>query len=184
MNLKSILKAIKLNESTISMVLGAVVIFTVGILVFNYFRDVNSGETLPVAETAENVEINVNGEKVYTVQPGDSLWIIAESQFMSGYNWIDIVAANKIPNPNFLEAGQELVIPEVPARETTVIEDVALTGSDAITGATYEVATGDSLWSIAVRAYSDGYQWVNIAEQNNIASPDIIHAGNILTIPR
>jgi len=38
--LKSFLKKIRLNESTISVILGALVIVVVGALIFNYFRSV------------------------------------------------------------------------------------------------------------------------------------------------
>jgi len=38
--LKNFLKKLKLNESTISMILGALVIVVVGVLIFNYFRGV------------------------------------------------------------------------------------------------------------------------------------------------
>ncbi|HUV71729.1 MAG TPA: LysM peptidoglycan-binding domain-containing protein [Clostridia bacterium] len=43
---------------------------------------------------------------------------------------------------------------------------------------------GDTLWDISVRAYQDGYRWVEIAEANNLSNPNIIHPGNALTIPR
>lgn len=53
-----------------------------------------------------------------------------------------------------------------------------------ITGDTYTVVHGDTLWSIACRAYGDCYQWTKIAEANHLANPGIIHAGNEFTIPR
>ncbi len=59
------------------------------------------------------------------------------------------------------------------------------TGNQApITGATYEVVKGDSLWKIAVRAYGDGYQWVKIARENKLVNPNLIHPGNLLALPR
>jgi len=53
-----------------------------------------------------------------------------------------------------------------------------------ITGDKYVVVAGDSLWTIAIRAYGDGYKWVDIAKANELANPDIIHAGNEFTLPR
>ena len=49
MGLKSILKAFKLHESTISMILGAIVIVTLGFIVVNYFKGLDNGTTLPGA---------------------------------------------------------------------------------------------------------------------------------------
>lgn len=43
---------------------------------------------------------------------------------------------------------------------------------------------GDHLWGIAVRAYGDGYKWVEIARENNLVNPNLIHPGNVLSLPR
>jgi nucleoid-associated protein YgaU len=48
----------------------------------------------------------------------------------------------------------------------------------------YTVVKGDSLWSIAVKAYGDGYKWVSIAKANKLDNPNVIHAGNVLVIPK
>lgn len=53
-----------------------------------------------------------------------------------------------------------------------------------IKGASYTVVQGDNLWNIAVRAYGDGYKWVEIAKANKLANPDLIHAGNKFVLPR
>lgn len=53
-----------------------------------------------------------------------------------------------------------------------------------IKGNEYTVVQGDNLWTIAERAYGDGYKWVEIARANKLDNPDIIHAGNKLTLPR
>src|SRR3989344_761158 len=54
----------------------------------------------------------------------------------------------------------------------------------SITGTSYTVVAGDSLWKIAERAYGDPYKWVDIAKANGLLNPDIIHSGNVLTLPR
>ncbi|PIZ97158.1 MAG: lectin, partial [Candidatus Levybacteria bacterium CG_4_10_14_0_2_um_filter_35_8] len=38
--------------------------------------------------------------------------------------------------------------------------------------------------NIAVRAYGDGYRWVDIARANGLENPDLIFSGNVLKIPR
>ena len=55
---------------------------------------------------------------------------------------------------------------------------------ETIGGDKYTVQKGDTLWDISVRAYGDGYRWVEIAEANELANPDIIHRGNEFVIPR
>lgn len=177
-DLKKFLKQIKLNEESISMVLGVVVIVIVGILVVNYFRDKNTGKI------TEN-SIQTIAEKVHTVTKGETLWSIAEDSYGSGYNWVDIKSANNLKTEN-IEVGQQLTIPDVSPKQPTStkqIETVTQTVS-SVTGNTYIVVHGDCLWKIAVRAYGDGYQWTKIAKTNKLANPNIIHAGNVLILPR
>ena len=51
----------------------------------------------------------------YTVQPGDSLWKIAEQHYGSGANYMKIYEANTdiLENPDKIFPGQELVIPDL-----------------------------------------------------------------------
>jgi len=47
----------------------------------------------------------------------------------------------------------------------------------------YKVVKGDSLWKIAEKKYNDGYQWVKIAEANNLSNPGAIEIGDELIVP-
>ena len=176
-NLKSILKSFKLNESTISMVLGAVVIVTVGVLIANYFKDKGAGS---ISENGENKTESALSQ-TYLVSKGDNLWKIAEKITGSGYNWVEIADKNNIENPGIIYEGQELAV-SVSNQTLTTVHGSPVT--NAISGATYEVQKGDNLWDIAVRAYGDGYKWSEIARENKLVHPNIIHSGNILILPR
>jgi len=208
--IKNLLKNLKLHESTVSTVLGFLVIVVVGLLVVNYFRNLDTNPPFPEAgQTAQEEGASSN----YKVAAGDSLWSISEKVYGSGYNWVDIRDANNIENPNDIVEGQELIIPEVEANSsmeklaqatdgTTVTAAPVISASPAPTATpeaqiagdesetpkataegTYTVVRGDNLWEIAESVYGDGYRWTDIAEANNLANPSIIHAGNILTIP-
>jgi nucleoid-associated protein YgaU len=48
---------------------------------------------------------------------------------------------------------------------------------------TYDVVSGDTLWAIAERFYGDGSKYQVIANANGISNPDLIHPGQVLTIP-
>lgn len=48
---------------------------------------------------------------------------------------------------------------------------------------TYTVVSGDTLWAIAERFYGDGNKYPQIAEASGIANPDLIHPGQVVTIP-
>lgn len=49
---------------------------------------------------------------------------------------------------------------------------------------TYTVVRGDSLSKIAQKFYGDGSKWVEISKANKLAKPSVIHAGNVLSIPK
>lgn len=186
-NLKNFLKKIKLNESLISIILGAVVVVVVAILIFNYFKGVDKTEQAATDMSTEEVQL-VEEEGIiiplglpttYTVEEGDYLWSIAEKFYTSGYNWIDIAEENNLANANILLVGQELNIPKT---EVIILE--AEVAGPSITGNSYIIEKDDNLWDIAVRAYGDGYQWVKIASENNLVNPDLIYSGDTLAIPR
>jgi nucleoid-associated protein YgaU len=191
LNLKNILKNLRIHESTISMILGAIVIVVLGVIVVNYFRNIDRQQlpgTSPTA-TTESGQPKVTpgeGSVSYTVSEGENLWEIAEAQYGSGYNWVDIADANSLENPGEIEVGQELLIPDVEAKTLTIDESLMADEEieTAISGGTYTVVKGDTLWNISVRAYGDGYQWVKLAQENNLDDPNLIHSGNVLTIPR
>jgi LysM repeat protein len=48
---------------------------------------------------------------------------------------------------------------------------------------TYTVESGDTLWAIAERFYGDGNKYQVIADASGISNPDLIHPGQVLTIP-
>ena len=122
-------------------------------------------------------------ERTHTVQKGENLWKIAELYFDSGYNWVDIAEENDLRNPGVIEPNQELTIPSVTSKASTVVANKK-EESEAISGATYTVQKDDNLWDIAIRAYGDGYRWSEIAKENKLINPNLIHNGNILTLPR
>lgn len=175
------------------MVLGALVIIIVSVLVVNYFKD-RGRSTLPFLST-EKEELTTSFQaKNYTVVRGENLWTIAEREYGSGYNWIDIAAENKIKNPDMISAGQVLVLPSVKVRKPVVAEKVETVKKttviaqnkvlEPISGGTYSVVRGDNLWTIAVRAYGDGFKWTQIAKENKLVHPGLIHSGNLLVLPR
>jgi len=140
---------------------------------------------------------------VWVVQKGESLWVIAEKKYTSGYNWADIARVNNLSNPSDIHVGDRLVLPNVKSKAPTIstipTPTTAVThtstnhvahvvqpqsGMGAISGNTYTVVHGDNLWNIAVRAYGDGFKWTQIAQANHLANPRMIFSGNVLTIPR
>lgn len=192
---KKLLKFFKVNESKISTFLGLIVILAVIVIAFRYFRSINNeGQTLPeiTPSPADEIKLSTNEKgqivpeglpKKYIVKQGDNLWKIAQENYTSGYNWVDIARENKFVNPGLLYVGQELTLPE--AEVITISkEEISDEAAVSINSETYVVQKGDSLWEIAVKAYADGYKWPEIAKANNIENPNLIFAGNTMQLPR
>lgn len=195
--IKNILKFFKLNENTISTVMGGIVIVVIAGLIFNYFRTTNlkswQGTLLTEQEAASTLN-NEGNDKIiatYKVVKGDDLWHISEKFYRSGYNYVDIMKENQITGAGVIVAGQVLRIPKVEAKKITVQEVKEVIAQAEVKPATsiaigeYTTQKGDSYWSIAVRAYGDGYQWPKIYWANKalFANPDVIFSNTKITIP-
>jgi len=72
---------------------------------------------------------------------------------------------------------EELATPEVEIAEESQAE--TLEKLPVI----HTVSAGEHLWSIAERYYKSGYNWVDIAEENDLTHPDYITVGEKLVIP-
>ena|SRR3989344_5614436 len=190
----------KLHEATLSMVLGAIVIIIVGVMLVNYFAG-RQGETIPPLEVGDEQ----SAVREHTVTEGEDLWSISEKYYGTGYNWEDVAKANDISDPNQIEAGQKLTIPDVDpklalgkvtptiaeeeeliteAPEPSVItSEVKVEEVSGVEEKTYTVQPGDNLWKIADVYYNSGYNWVDIAKENNLNSPYLIEEGQKLSIP-
>lgn len=189
-----LLSYFRFGESYTSLILGMVVVILAVILLTALFRNRNfSG--LITRQPKQDISATRTGpapgaEKgTYTVRDGDNLWVIAEKTYKSGYNWVDVAKANNISNPDSLEVGMTLKLPEVAVKVATMSENQAnvetpVNEQNSITGDTYTVQNGDYLWKIAERAYNDGYRWVQIARDNDIQNPDLIYSGTVLRLKR
>jgi len=64
---------------------------------------------------AEKPAASDAGQGTYTVQPGDSLWKIAEAHYGDGSQYMKIFEANQplLEDPDKIYPGQELVIPDL-----------------------------------------------------------------------
>lgn len=195
----------RFGESYTSLILGILVVVITSILLLSivHNKSVNKEQQTSSTQTQRKTNTPASSEhKKYTIKKGDTLWSIAEKEYNSGYNWVDIAKANNLTNPGMINAGNSLIIPSVSpkvvananvsstpttqAPKVTPIQNNVKQSSvsGTITGKIYTVKKGDYLWEIAVRAYGDGYRWVDIAKANNLTNPGLIFSGNKLTLPR
>ncbi len=142
---------------------------------------------IPVLDPAPVVSAPV----YHVVQRGETLGTIARRY---GVTWQELAAANNIPNPNRILAGQQLVIMQAaspvntaaippaaePAAPPPAADPVITTAPVAAQTQTHIVQRGEHLAAIA-RRY--GISWTAIARANNIVDPNRIYAGQALAIP-
>lgn len=200
--LKKMLKGLKMNENLISTIMGGVVVVVMAAMIFNYFKSINKNgkiTNLPATDEAQSEQgVTKDLPATYKVKKGDDLWHISESFYNSGYNYVDIAKENKLKNPSVITEGTELKIPKVEPRLTTkmkaelaakekVTKTEVETAVVSIEGGKYTTVKGDHLWSIAVRAYGDGYAWTKVYNANKAKigkNPSLLYTGVELALPR
>lgn len=96
--------------------------------------------------------------KTHVVSVGENLWRIANKY---GVSVMELTEANRLNNPNNLEAGQELVIPTA--------KDVHI------------VRPGETLWIIARK---HGVSMRELINENRLANLDMVYPGTALRIPK
>src|SRR4051812_45904056 len=108
----------------------------------------------------------------HTVVEGDTLSQLAQHFYGDAGLFSLIAHGNGIEAPYKIAVGQILTIPDLPAYPR-----------DPAIAQTHVVVDGDTLWALAVRFYGDGRLFPLIAQTNRLSNPDLIHAGQVLTIP-
>lgn len=183
----------KWMQSYSSFLLGIVVVIVLSLFVVSVIRQqshvqqtssLSTGPTPTiVASPTPGTTITEGDKTYYVVKSNDSLWTIAETVYNDGYSWEKIATANNLSNPSTIFTGDKLLLPDAP-RPSKLGQMMQNTESHVISGNSYTVQQGNTLWDIAVRAYADGYSWTKIANANNLSDPNLIFSGNVLTIPR
>lgn len=104
---------------------------------------------------------------IYTVQPGDTLYEIAQ---MYGSSIDAIIDANNITNPNLIQSGSVILIP-------VEEEDIESPPGSII----YTVQPGDTLYIISLLF---GVSVQSILASNNIDNPSMIYPGLKIVMPK
>lgn len=137
---------------------------------------------VPAAPTAVAPEISqpsavvrpLSPLHIVTVQPGDSLWKLAQQNLGRGSRWPELLVANPgIVDPTRLAAGTQIVVPT----QTSTLQHVK---SDTKVA----VQKGDTLTKIAQSQYGRAAAWSCIAQANpQIVDADRIYEGQQLLLP-
>lgn len=201
-------RLIQTSNSYKSLIYGIITVVVLFVVIVLGIRTLSQNQQGDINEGAE-VSQEQAGD-TYTVVEGDTLWSIAEEHYGDGFKWSEIAKTNNIPQNGTIEKGAKLKLPKiaqvsptqtaaptamqptvtaqptqpVTMAPTTAPQPTMTSTQPKITGGSYKVVEGDNLWDICVRAYGDGYRWVELARVNNLANPDLIFVGTNLRLPR
>lgn len=192
----------KIKENYLSVALGFLV-FLVAVTLIYRSTSTRQKTKLEQEQAQEQMEQKKN---VHVVKPGESVSSIARDVLGSTDYADEIVAANSLKNPEVIEVGQELTLPEVgtaeamtetktaePTVAVTVkveekmegkVETTAATTGGKIEGTSYVVQKGDTLMTIAERAYGNKALYTRIMSANGLRNPNRIEVGMTLKLSR
>ena len=143
-----------------------------------------------ITQSTESPDSRTGADTEYVVQPGDTLWAIAERYYGDGEQYSRLVSANagrlmpdgrRFTKAGVIYPGWVLIVPPV--------NPTAAQGETV-----YVVQPGDSLRSIAARLLGDEMRWPEIFTLNHgtatlpdggtLTDPDLIWTGLTLKIPQ
>lgn len=205
-SVKSKLANLNISSSYTSLAYGVITVIVIFALIFAAVRVFTQDNTPEITEDGVNTVTEETNQNVHVVKEGETLWSISEQVYNDGFGWSEIAEANKLTDPNNLEAGTRLTIPEratataevSPESEGVATATPTMTAisptaapqeqaqqptGEQITGSEYTVRDGDTLWDISVRVYGTGYRWGEIATANSLGNPNLIFTGTTLTLP-
>lgn len=122
-----------------------------------------------------------NGYTTYTVQKGDTYWIISQKY---GVSLSALLSANNATNNTLLNIGDKVKIPSSSGTGSSGNTNSGSSGSTSsgpyVTYDTYTVQNGDTFWNIAIK---HGIPYSELLQVNSLSQSSKIYAGMKLTIP-
>lgn len=122
----------------------------------------------------------------HVVEPGDTLWHIAETYLESPYQYHSLAAYNSIDNPDLIYPGQIIGFSKGKITEIAASIDLENLAQGELSGEHYVVEDGDSLWNIAASQLDDPYAWTELYEMNRKQignNPGLIYPHQVLVLP-
>jgi len=179
-----------------SLIVIAIVAVVIGLIIFNIFsgRGQQSTQQPSVTPTPQQTQEEskfvppVSLPTTHKVAFGDSLAKLSVKYYGETDLWPGIAKTSDLKKPSLINPNTELKVPTKEEAQKVKVADLRTTGKDKITGASYTVDYGDTLFEIAQRAYGDGAKWTLIDSTNHLGrlvnGNPLIHSGNVLVIPR
>jgi len=178
-------RSLKSPDAILSMIIGLAVVTSIGFALINSIKisNIKKQEEIKKAEEQKKLE-ETKLPREHEVQEGENLWVISETYYKTGYNWVDIKDANALNNPDYITVMQKLTIPDVKPRFPEGDISATAAATTAPKHSTYKVVEGDTLWDISMKEYETNDRWPSISDMNKLPNPDLIYPDTILQLPR
>ena len=119
----------------------------------------------------------VMAQQIHVVQAGETLYSIAVRYDKTV---AEIAQANGMSAPYTIHSGNKLTIPPAAGAAPAPASSPAEAPQQASGTSAYIVKRGDSLSTIAAQF---GITYIELAQMNGIDDPDVLHVGQVLTVP-
>lgn len=201
---------LRFGESYTSLLLGIIVVIIAGMLFVSYVKKHNTSQmTQDTSSISTIAQVTINPSVPLTVAP--SVTVVPTSTIVPTATTVPTATPTMKPTstpiptvrptntpaptkavptptkaiPTPTKAVQAVKVTPTPtiAVKPTATPTPQVQIAQKITGKTYVTQKGDDLWHIAERAYGDGYQWVKIAQANNLTNPNVLYSNTKLTLP-
>lgn len=183
---------IKPTKSAIAAVAAGILIILAGFLAYNIFSKPKATPTItPEAISEENTgqEQGALDESVQSAESQQSALAGENTQALENDSQVGTTIPDTSVEATVLDqSGQaaEVTTPAVGGSDTGTWVALAH-AANSISGNTYTVQSGDTLWEIAQGRYGSGFEWSKIAQANGVQnSPQgypLIFPGQVLTLP-
>jgi nucleoid-associated protein YgaU len=122
-------------------------------------------------------------QKIVRIQPGDSLWKLAQQTLGRGNRYPELLAVNPgVVNPNQIRAGAQLLLPVLAASGPKNSGAASNVGTTIAAG--IKVRKGDTLWALAKSNLGRASAWTCLVAANpSIGDPNRIYEGQNLVLP-
>lgn len=130
---------------------------------------VETPRSLPVAPVGDPRQVPPSQAATIQVQPGDSLWRLAQRYFGKGERWAELARLNpQLQNPSFLRPGDVLHLPSAVPQDVKKVV----------------IRPGDTLWTLARVELGTSLALSCVAHANpQLQSVDQIRVGDVVVFP-
>ncbi|OGG12536.1 hypothetical protein A3D77_04300 [Candidatus Gottesmanbacteria bacterium RIFCSPHIGHO2_02_FULL_39_11] len=183
--------SVDFSDSYISIILGFLVVLVGGILLYNFFT--KTKPTVPAKNITLNAQVSATSSP--KISPSVTPTKIPTKISTPTLTGKPTRVPTRSPSLTLIPTRVPTKIPtRVPSKAPTPtlkpLPTLIPTATPTQKGTAslklpskYRVAANDTLWSIAEKFYSSGYNWVDIAKENKIDNPNLLAVGKELTIP-